>query len=113
MSPSRLAGGVWGGSPAVTTSTRSGIGVGVGVGSGSGSGSGDGGGSGSAGREHVVRLAHRQFFPAELMQLVRSAGFLVIDRYGGFQGEALEDGSESQLLLCVSGDQVSAGGQKK
>lgn len=86
---------------------------GDGDGSGSGSGSGDGGGSGSAGREHVVRLAHRQFFPAELMQLVRSAGFLVIDRYGGFQGEALEDGSESQLLLCVSGDQVSAGGQKK
>ena len=67
------------------------------------------------GTEHVVRLAHRQFFPAELMQLVHSAGLLVVDRYGGFQGEALEDGSESQLLLCVSGDQVAGnvGPQKK
>jgi len=79
---------------------------------GRGEGQGQGQGEGEGGGEHIVRLAHRQFFPAELMQLVRSAGLLVIDRYGGFQGEALEDGSESQLLLCVSGDQV-ASGQKK
>jgi SAM-dependent methyltransferase len=49
----------------------------------------------------VVRLAHRQFFPAELEALLWSNGFAIETRWGGFSGEPLEGHSESQVLLCT------------
>jgi SAM-dependent methyltransferase len=51
-------------------------------------------------RTRVVRLAHRQFFPAELEGICTSAGFRIEDRWGGFSGEPLEGDSESQVVLC-------------
>jgi SAM-dependent methyltransferase len=53
-----------------------------------------------AARTHVVRLCHRQFFPAELEGICTSAGFRVEERWGGFSGEPLDGQSESQVLLC-------------
>ena len=49
----------------------------------------------------VVRLAHRQFFPAELEALLVMNGFAIEARWGGFAGEAFEGDSESQVLLCT------------
>src|SRR5262249_54174863 len=51
-------------------------------------------------RTRVVRLAHRQFFPAELETLLAGSGFAISERWGGFSGEPLEGNSESQVLLC-------------
>ena len=51
-------------------------------------------------RTRVVRLAHRQFFPAELEGICTAAGFRIEDRWGGFSGEPLEGDSESQVMLC-------------
>jgi SAM-dependent methyltransferase len=52
-------------------------------------------------RTHVVRLAHRQFFPAELEALVTANGFRIETRWGGFGEEELDDASESQVVVCV------------
>ena len=52
-------------------------------------------------RTHVVRLAHRQFFPAELEALLHAGGFRVERRWGGFAEEELDVGSESQVIVCV------------
>lgn len=52
-------------------------------------------------RTRVVRLSHRQFFPAELEGICSAAGFRVVERWGGFNGEPLEGSSESQVLLCT------------
>jgi SAM-dependent methyltransferase len=49
----------------------------------------------------VVRLAHRQFFPAELEALLWSNGFAIETRWGGFSGEPFAGDSESQVLLCT------------
>jgi SAM-dependent methyltransferase len=49
----------------------------------------------------VVRLAHRQFFPAELESLLHASGFVMKERWGGFSGEPFEGDSESQVLLCT------------
>jgi SAM-dependent methyltransferase len=49
----------------------------------------------------VVRLAHRQFFPAELEALLWMNGFAIETRWGGFGGETFEGDSESQVLLCT------------
>ena len=49
----------------------------------------------------VVRLAHRQFFPAELEALLWANGFAISTRWGGFSGEPFEGHSESQVLLCT------------
>jgi len=51
-------------------------------------------------RTRVVRLAHRQFFPAELEGICTAAGFRIEERWGGFSGEPLEGDSESQVMLC-------------
>jgi SAM-dependent methyltransferase len=51
-------------------------------------------------RTHVVRLAHRQFFPAELWALLAHAGFRVDERWGGFAEEPFDDDSDSQVLVC-------------
>lgn len=52
------------------------------------------------GRTHVVRLAHRQIFPAELEGIVSHTKMRIQDRWGGFSGEDLDGDSESQVLLC-------------
>jgi hypothetical protein len=51
-------------------------------------------------RTHVVRLAHRQFFPAELDGLLAASGFRIESRHGGFAGEELDSASESQVMVC-------------
>jgi SAM-dependent methyltransferase len=52
------------------------------------------------GREQVVTLSQRKYFPAELEALVAGAGFRVERRFGDFDGEPLEGESESQVLVC-------------
>jgi len=49
----------------------------------------------------VVRLAHRQFFPAELATVLWDNGFAIETRWGGFSGEPFEGDSESQVFLCM------------
>jgi SAM-dependent methyltransferase len=53
-------------------------------------------------RTRVVRLCHRQYFPAELEGICISAGFRIADRFGGFNREPLVGDSESQVLLCIT-----------
>jgi SAM-dependent methyltransferase len=52
-------------------------------------------------RTRVVRLAHRQFFPTEIEDLLHYNGFSVETRYGGFHGEAPGPEADSQVLICV------------
>jgi SAM-dependent methyltransferase len=49
---------------------------------------------------HVIHLAQRQFYPQELLALLRYNGFSVEAREGGFAGEPLQEGSESQVCRC-------------
>ena len=49
---------------------------------------------------HVVPLAHRQFFPAELRALLRHAGFDVVAHEGDFDGNELDGNAESQLIVA-------------
>src|SRR5690606_16695670 len=46
------------------------------------------------------RLTQRQFFPEELVALVRAAGFEVVLRLGEFDGRVFEGSSPSQILYC-------------
>jgi SAM-dependent methyltransferase len=52
------------------------------------------------GAERVVRLTHRQFFPAELMGLLTHFDFRVDERYGDFDESPLTAVSPSQILVC-------------
>ncbi|HTE52527.1 MAG TPA: methyltransferase domain-containing protein [Kofleriaceae bacterium] len=52
------------------------------------------------GREKVVHLSQRKFFPAELEALVSHAGFAVDRRHGDFAGQPLDGDAESQVLVC-------------
>ncbi|NOY92345.1 MAG: class I SAM-dependent methyltransferase [Deltaproteobacteria bacterium] len=45
-------------------------------------------------------LAHRQFFPAELEALLHYNGLRVERHEGGFEGETLDDESESQVVVA-------------
>ena len=56
--------------------------------------------SGRPPRRHIVRLAHRQIFPEELLLLLDHHGFTVERRDGGFHGEAFAGDSESQVCTC-------------
>ena len=49
---------------------------------------------------HIVPLAHRQFFPAELRALLQLGGFEVLRVDGGFGREPLDSYAESQVVLC-------------
>ena len=49
---------------------------------------------------HVIPLAHRQFFPAELCSLLRHSGFEVIAHEGDFDGGPLDANAESQLIVA-------------
>lgn len=53
-----------------------------------------------AGRETMVRLSQRKFFPAELEGLVAAAGLPVEARFGDFHGAPLDGDAASQLLVC-------------
>jgi SAM-dependent methyltransferase len=44
------------------------------------------------GRERVVRLCHRQLWPADVKALLARAGFRLFASFGGFDGSALPDG---------------------
>ena len=44
--------------------------------------------------ESVLRIAMRCYYPDELVARIRSAGFRVTDRWGGYNGEAYGVGSE-------------------
>ena len=56
----------------------------------------------AGGRERMVRLTHRQFFPLELGALLHYNGFTVEAHEGGFDGGALVPESEEQVLRCRS-----------
>ncbi len=56
---------------------------------------------GEAGGEHVVRLVHRHFFPAELEALLHYNGFEVVAHLGDFDGEPLTGQADQQVLLCT------------
>ena len=56
--------------------------------------------TGGPGRERVVHLSQRKFFPAELEALLTHSGFTVERRYGDFAGEPLDGDAESQVLVC-------------
>ncbi len=45
-------------------------------------------------------LAHRQFFPLELMALLRYNGFEVVERWGSFDREPINEDSASQIFVC-------------
>ena len=45
-------------------------------------------------------LCHRQFFPAELEALLTYNGLRVLNRYGSFDRQFLQEDSESQIYLC-------------
>jgi SAM-dependent methyltransferase len=60
-------------------------------------------------RTHVVRLAHRQFFPAELWGLMVHAGFRVEERWGGFAEEPFDDDADSQVLVARLADDAPRG----
>jgi SAM-dependent methyltransferase len=55
---------------------------------------------GAAKETRVVRLCHRQFFPAELESLLAHNGFRLCQRWGGFAEERFDGAAESQVLLC-------------
>ncbi len=48
----------------------------------------------------VTPLAHRQFFPAELEALLHYNGFTIEARWGDFEREPLQEGSESQVIVA-------------
>jgi SAM-dependent methyltransferase len=52
------------------------------------------------GREKVVHLSQRKFFPAELEALLAHGGFTVERRYGDFARQPLDGDAESQVLVC-------------
>jgi SAM-dependent methyltransferase len=56
--------------------------------------------SGGRGREQVVRLTHRYFYPLELEALLHHGGFRVRSHHGDFDGSALQTDSEYQVLVC-------------
>lgn len=47
----------------------------------------------------TTEIAHRQYFPQELEALLYYNGFEVVERWGGFSREPLDEDSESQVLV--------------
>ncbi len=54
----------------------------------------------AGGRERVVHLTHRYFFPLELEALLHYNGFVVERHDGDFDGSALATESEEQVVRC-------------
>jgi len=67
----------------------------------------------NGGRERVVRLVHRQFFPLELQALLHYNGFVIEAHEGGFDGKQLLPESEEQVIRCRSRRQNSLSRRKK
>jgi hypothetical protein len=44
------------------------------------------------GQERIVRLTHRQLWPAEVKELLETAGLRLIGAFAGFDGSPLPDG---------------------
>lgn len=57
-------------------------------------------GRGGRGARRAIPVAQRQFFPAELELLLRTAGFAIEHRDGDFEGGPLDDDSESQVVIA-------------
>lgn len=58
------------------------------------------GGRGGRDARRAIPVAQRQFFPAELALLLRTAGFSIERRDGDFEGGPLDDDSESQVVIA-------------
>jgi SAM-dependent methyltransferase len=63
-------------------------------------------------RTHVVRLAHRHFFPSEIEDLLHYNGFAIEARFGGFHGEPMGPEAESQVLICVRSRRENDGSRR-
>jgi SAM-dependent methyltransferase len=48
----------------------------------------------------VVHLSQRKFFPAELRALLHYSGFEVLRHEADYEGDALDEFAESQVLVC-------------
>jgi SAM-dependent methyltransferase len=49
---------------------------------------------------HLQLLTHRCWFPAELEAILHYEGFTILERFGDFEGEPLDEGHDSQVFLC-------------
>lgn len=49
---------------------------------------------------HIQLLTHRCWFPAELAAILHYEGFDVLEHLGDFEGEALDEHHDSQVLVC-------------
>ena len=54
------------------------------------------------GKEMMVKLSQRKFFPAELEALLVANGFRTEARYGDFDGDPLHADAENQVLVCTA-----------
>jgi len=57
--------------------------------------------SADTGRVREVRLAHRMYFPAELVALLELGGFRVVERLGDFGWGPLCSDSEQQIIIAA------------
>ncbi len=64
------------------------------------------------GREQVVLLSQRKYFPAELEALLAHAGFRVVEHGGDFAGAPLGPGAESQVVVCTVAPRSSTGSRR-
>lgn len=49
---------------------------------------------------HMQLLTHRCWYPAELGALLHYEGFRVLQRWGDFEGEPLDESHDTQVYLC-------------
>ena len=55
------------------------------------------------GRARTVRLCHRQLSPDDVDRLARDAKLRVLSRWGGFSGEPVEAGTETEQHVYLLG----------
>jgi hypothetical protein len=53
--------------------------------------------------EATLKIAMRCYYPEEFVQLIVSQGFRVLQRWGGYNGEAYGQGSELVVQFTQSG----------
>jgi SAM-dependent methyltransferase len=58
------------------------------------------------GRTRIVHLAHRVFYPREIESLLRLGGFRLIERWGGFDGQAFDDRAAVQLCVAAPDGEI-------
>jgi SAM-dependent methyltransferase len=49
------------------------------------------------GREHVVRLCHRQLWPEDVDRLLKGAGFRPLETFAGFDGSLLDEPAQASV----------------